>query len=169
MSAFFAARIGYIFFCFLSVPECLSVEWFDFQVLSLFFSQNRVATIACSSYSCSMTMGGRHGPDRLDSWIVLVLRLWNCGCYDKELERSKVVRQKAISPPKCFIRKPALSLGECNHRGHREHRWKVELSEIKGIHEAQILTYMKLSGISTGLLINFNRKLLKNGIKRFKL
>jgi len=40
---------------------------------------------------------------------------------------------------------------------------------IKGIHEAQILTYMKLSGISTGLLINFNQKLLKDGLKRFKL
>ena len=37
------------------------------------------------------------------------------------------------------------------------------------IHEAQLLTYMKLSGISTGLLINFNVKLLKTGIRRFVL
>jgi GxxExxY protein len=40
---------------------------------------------------------------------------------------------------------------------------------IKGIHKAQILTYMKLSGVPIGLLINFNQRLLKNGIKRFKL
>jgi len=35
------------------------------------------------------------------------------------------------------------------------------------IHEAQILTYMKLSGVKIGLLINFNAKYLRNGIKRF--
>ena len=40
---------------------------------------------------------------------------------------------------------------------------------IKAIHEAQLLTYMRLSNISTGLLINFNVKKLSDGIKRFKL
>jgi len=34
------------------------------------------------------------------------------------------------------------------------------------IHEAQLITYLKLSGYRVGLLINFNEKLLKNGIKR---
>ncbi len=34
------------------------------------------------------------------------------------------------------------------------------------IHEAQLLSYLKLSGHKIGLLINFNVKLLKNGIKR---
>jgi GxxExxY protein len=43
------------------------------------------------------------------------------------------------------------------------------VEEIRGIHEAQLLTYMKLAGIGTGLLINFNVELLKDGIKRFKL
>jgi GxxExxY protein len=37
------------------------------------------------------------------------------------------------------------------------------------IHEAQLLTYMKLTGVSTGLLINFNVRLLKTGIRRFVL
>jgi GxxExxY protein len=37
------------------------------------------------------------------------------------------------------------------------------------VHEAQILTYMKLSNNKKGLLINFNEKLLKNGIKRYVL
>ncbi|PCI42731.1 MAG: hypothetical protein COB41_08950 [Proteobacteria bacterium] len=31
------------------------------------------------------------------------------------------------------------------------------------------MTYMKLSDVKTGLLINFNTKLLKNGIKRVVL
>ncbi|MGZ4985767.1 MAG: GxxExxY protein, partial [Chthoniobacterales bacterium] len=34
------------------------------------------------------------------------------------------------------------------------------------IHEAQLLSYLKLSGLDAGLLINFNERLLKNGIKR---
>ncbi|MFA7685602.1 MAG: GxxExxY protein [Candidatus Gracilibacteria bacterium] len=36
------------------------------------------------------------------------------------------------------------------------------------VHEAQILTYMKFASKKTGLLINFNVLLLKNGIKRYK-
>jgi GxxExxY protein len=34
------------------------------------------------------------------------------------------------------------------------------------IHEAQLLTYLKLSGHNLGLLINFNVGLIKDGIKR---
>lgn len=37
------------------------------------------------------------------------------------------------------------------------------------IHEAQLLTYLKLSGLHIGLLINFNTQLLKHGIKRLVL
>ncbi|MBM4262331.1 MAG: GxxExxY protein [Deltaproteobacteria bacterium] len=46
----------------------------------------------------------------------------------------------------------------------------VELKSVEHlltIHEAQILTYMKLSGISVGLLINFNVTVLKRGVRRF--
>jgi GxxExxY protein len=34
------------------------------------------------------------------------------------------------------------------------------------VHQAQLLTYLKLTGIKTGLLINFNVPILKEGIKR---
>ncbi|HLE89870.1 MAG TPA: GxxExxY protein [Anaerolineales bacterium] len=37
------------------------------------------------------------------------------------------------------------------------------------IFEAQILSYMKLTGKRVGLLINFNSKMVKDGIKRFVL
>jgi GxxExxY protein len=37
------------------------------------------------------------------------------------------------------------------------------------IHQAQILTYMRLSKVSLGLLINFNVTKLQNGLKRFVL
>jgi len=37
------------------------------------------------------------------------------------------------------------------------------------VHEAQLLTYLKLTKTKLGLLINFNVPLLKNGIKRLAL
>ncbi|MBL8099222.1 MAG: GxxExxY protein [Anaerolineales bacterium] len=37
------------------------------------------------------------------------------------------------------------------------------------VFEAQILSYMKLTGKKVGLLINFNQKMVKDGIKRFVL
>lgn len=43
------------------------------------------------------------------------------------------------------------------------------VEKISGIHEAQLLTYMKLSGVKTGLLINFNVIKLKDGLKRYVL
>ncbi len=45
----------------------------------------------------------------------------------------------------------------------------IELKAIDAllpIHEAQLLSYLKLSGLKVGLLLNFNVRLLSNGIKR---
>jgi GxxExxY protein len=43
------------------------------------------------------------------------------------------------------------------------------VDEVSGIHRAQLLTYMKLAGIGTGLLINFNVERLVDGVERFRL
>ena len=40
------------------------------------------------------------------------------------------------------------------------------IAAIEPIHEAQMLTYLKLSGLKLGLLLNFNVPLMKAGIKR---
>lgn len=48
----------------------------------------------------------------------------------------------------------------------------IELKTVEflnDVHTAQILTYMKLGNYNLGLLLNFHVKLLKNGIKRFKI
>ena len=45
----------------------------------------------------------------------------------------------------------------------------VELKAVEKmtpLHEAQLLSYLKLSGCKVGLLINFNVERLKDGIKR---
>ena len=43
------------------------------------------------------------------------------------------------------------------------------VDKVLPIHQAQILTYMKLSRIKIGLLMNFNVKFIKTGIKRMVL
>ncbi len=40
------------------------------------------------------------------------------------------------------------------------------VDKLEPIHEAQLLSYLKLSGCPVGLLINFNVRLLKQGIRR---
>jgi GxxExxY protein len=43
------------------------------------------------------------------------------------------------------------------------------VDKVQPIHRAQLLTYMKLAALNTGLLINFNVEVLKHGIQRFRL
>ena len=43
------------------------------------------------------------------------------------------------------------------------------VDKVLPIHQAQLLTYMKLAGIKIGLLINFNVQFMKEGIKRMVL
>jgi|SRR5579863_477279 len=48
----------------------------------------------------------------------------------------------------------------------------VELKSVEGlspIHEAIMLTYLKLSGHRVGLLLNFNVTIMKDGVRRFVL
>lgn len=40
------------------------------------------------------------------------------------------------------------------------------VEKLEPIHKAQLLSYLKLSGCKVGLLINFNVKILKDGIHR---
>jgi GxxExxY protein len=50
-----------------------------------------------------------------------------------------------------------------------EHRVVVEVKSVESIHpihEAQLLSYMRLGGLQVGLLINFNVLHLQDGVKR---
>lgn len=50
-----------------------------------------------------------------------------------------------------------------------ENKCIIEIKSVEAIasvHHKQVLTYLRLTGIKLGLLINFNEELLKTGIKR---
>ncbi len=72
---------------------------------------------------------------------------------------------------------PVLYKGSRLDCGYRidllvEKKLIVELKavdSIRKIHEAQLLTYMKLAQVRVGLLINFNVELLKEGLSRYVL
>jgi GxxExxY protein len=79
----------------------------------------------------------------------------------------KVENQKAMP---LFYKDVML---DCGYRADLvvEDRVIVEIKSVTNIapvHEAQLLSYLKLSNCKYGLLINFNVKLLKDGIRRFK-
>lgn len=89
-------------------------------------------------------------------------------CLEFELRRRqmKVERQKAL---------PVVYKGnrlDCDYRLDLlvEDRVIVELKAVETVlplHEAQLLTYLKLAGLHVGLLLNFNVVLMKDGIHRF--
>jgi GxxExxY protein len=91
-----------------------------------------------------------------------------CLCHELTIRKLNFERQKPIP----LVYKEAKL--DCGYRLDLlvEGRIVVELKSVDGlgpIHEAIILTYLKLSGHKPGLLINFNVPLLKDGIKRFKM
>ncbi len=112
---------------------------------------------------CSFAVHTALGPGLLENAYE------ECLFYELKQAGLKVERQKAL---------PLVYKQVKLDAGYRvdllvEDKVIVELKAIEGsfhdVHYAQILTYMKLAKIRLGLLINFNVKSLKDGIKRMIL
>jgi GxxExxY protein len=91
-----------------------------------------------------------------------------CLIYELRLKRLKVESQK---PLPVFYKDVML---DCGYRLDLvvDDQVIVEIKSVAGfaaIHEAQLLSYLKLSDCKIGLLINFNMKILKDGIRRFRI
>lgn len=89
-----------------------------------------------------------------------------CLCRELELRNITFERQKPLP-----LEYKGVKL-DCGYRLDLlvESRVIVEIKSVETlapIHEAQILTYLRLALVKVGLLINFNVPVLKDGIKRF--
>ncbi len=90
-----------------------------------------------------------------------------CLLYELRLRRLKVECQK---PLPVFYKDVML---DCGYRLDLvvENQVVVEIksvSVVAGVHEAQLLSYLKLGEYRVGLLINFNVRILKDGIRRMR-
>ena len=86
-----------------------------------------------------------------------------------EFTAAKLVFQRQLVIPVFYKGQP---IGEHRLDFLVEDSVVVELKSVERfdpIFEAQVLTYLRLSGKHRGLLINFNSRLLKDGVKRFVL
>jgi GxxExxY protein len=107
-----------------------------------------------------------------------VHKYWGPGLYEEVYERSLChelrLRNLAFETQ---VKLPMVYKGERVGDDLRldllvETKVVVELkatNELDAIHEAQLLTYLKLTGCRVGLLINFNVAILKQGLKRMVL
>lgn len=91
-----------------------------------------------------------------------------CLCHELELRAIPFERQKELP-----LEYKGVAL-DCGYRLDLVVANKLILElkaceALEPIHEAQLLTYLKLTGIKLGLLINFNVPVLKEGIKRLVL
>ncbi|MDH5556619.1 MAG: GxxExxY protein [Alphaproteobacteria bacterium] len=91
-----------------------------------------------------------------------------CLCY--ELYTAGISFKRQVALP---VRYKEVRL-DCGYRIDIvvEEKLIIELKTVEilqRVHDAQLLTYLKLSGIRTGLLMNFNSAVLKDGIRRLVL
>ena len=91
-----------------------------------------------------------------------------CLCHELRLRSIRFERQRELP-----IEYKGVTL-DCGYRLDVvvENKVILELKAreaLEPIHEAQLLTYLKLTGIKMGLLINFNVPMLRQGIKRLVL
>lgn len=88
-----------------------------------------------------------------------------CLCHELELRNIRFARQADIP-----VEYKGVNL-ECGYRIDLlvEDKIIVELKSVEKlmpIHDAQLLSYLKLTGCTVGLLINFNVPVLKQGVRR---
>lgn len=91
-----------------------------------------------------------------------------CLCHELSLRGLQFERQKPLP-----LEYKGIKL-DCGYRLDVivENKVVLELKTVETIapiHEAQLLTYLRLSNIKVGLIINFNVPVLKEGIRRFIL
>lgn len=108
---------------------------------------------------CGIEVHRHLGPGLLESAYE------TCLAWELEQHERKVERQKSL---------PLVDKGQSLDMGYRvdlivDGKLLIELKtvdKIEPVHQAQLLTYLKLTGLRVGLLMNFNAATLREGTQR---
>lgn len=119
-------------------------------------TENEIGKIVVN---CAFKVHQTLGPGLLESTYEA------CFCYELTRANLKVEAQKALPVVYNEVKL------DCGYRIDLlvENKIIIEIKSVEAlndIHLAQILTYLKLSGCKLGYLINFNVRLIKDGIRR---
>ena len=88
-------------------------------------------------------------------------------CLPKELRLRGLSAALKVQVPLEYKTEPLRSSFEIDLLVERCVVVEVKAVEaLHPVHEAQVITYLKLTGCPAGLLLNFNSVLLKNGLRR---
>ena len=90
-----------------------------------------------------------------------------CLCHELSLREISYVKEYDISIEYKGVTIPTKLRADMLIEGSVIMELK-SVSELLPVHEAQLLTYLKLTGCQLGLLINFNVPLLKDGLKKVR-
>ncbi len=119
-------------------------------------TENEISKVV---FECALKVHKTLGPGLLESAYV------ECMFYELKKSDLRVEKQKALP---LVYEEVKLDVG------YRidiiiEDKFIVEIKSVEAlndVHLAQLLTYLRLSDCKLGLLINFNVKLLKDGVRR---
>lgn len=119
-------------------------------------TENEIAKIVLD---CAIKVHRKLGPGLLESAY--------CECLCYELYKAGLFVEKEKPMPFVYD-EITLAIG---YRADIviENKFIVEIKtveDIKSIHLAQLLTYLRLADYKLGMLINFNTTLIKNGVRR---
>jgi GxxExxY protein len=121
----------------------------------------RINSLTERIIGCGIEVHRQLGPGLLESIYESAL------CVELELAGLQYQRQVPVS-----VSYKSQTIGDLRLDLVVENSVVVEIKSVDRIEplfEAQVLTYLRVSGKRVGLLVNFNSRLLKNGIQRFIL
>ena len=110
---------------------------------------------------CAIKVHKEIGPGLLESIYepAMLIELQRCNLYTEKQKR-------------LVVRYDGIEIGEHRLDLLVENTVVIELKSVERfdpLFQAQLLSYLKLGGYPVGLLINFNARMLKNGIKRMTI
>ena len=111
---------------------------------------------------CAIEVHRHLGPGLLESAYE------DCLCH--ELSLTGIAHERQVSLPVAYKGINVAAAYRLDILADRRLILEIKATDrLLPVHEAQLLTYLRLSGLRVGLLLNFNHAVLRDGIKRLTI